>query len=306
MNDRYRNYQPRRTPRPKKKSPKRFLLFFLLILVVFGGKTAWNKLHTKETQSPTPRASTTPKKKQVKAEAITNTTWNELDQKINAIIAQNPGLDISVAIIDINSNTKASYGVQEAFHGASTTKVLTAVAYLHDVEEGKQTLAENLGGGSAETHVRRMINRSDNNSWAVLNSAVGYSRLDAYARSIGVNSYKYIGNLMTTSDQALLLSKLYKHQLLNEAHTNLLLSFMQNTNNEDMIPQVIPGGTLYHKYGQLDDRLHDAAVLNYKDKPVVLVIYTKGTGDGNLYSARTALIQEIAKTVFVAVYPASN
>ena len=147
-----------------------------------------------------------------------------------------------------------------------------------------------------------MINRSDNNSWAVLNSAVGHARLDSYAQANGIGSYKYIGNLMTASDQAQLLSKLYNRQLLNEEHTKLLLSFMQNTNNEEMIPKVTPGGTLYHKYGQLEDRLHDSAILNYKDRPLVLVIYTKGSGDGNVYSERITLIQNIAQTIFDTIY----
>jgi beta-lactamase class A len=107
---------------------------------------------------------------------------------------------------------------------------------------------------------------------------------------------------MTSSDQAEILSKLYQGKLLNKAHTDLLLSFMQNTNNEDMIPKVNPGGTLYHKYGQLEDRLHDSAIINYKNRPIVLVIYTKGLGDGNIYSSRIQLIQTIATTAFTTIY----
>jgi len=112
---------------------------------------------------------------------------------------------------------------------------------------------------------------------------------------------------MTSSDQALLLSKLYKQELLNESNTRLLLSFMQNTNNEDMIPVVKPNGsTLYHKYGQLDDRLHDSAIVVYKNRPIVLVIYTKGgASDGSNYASRTKLIQSIAQSVFTTIYSES-
>lgn len=304
MTDRYRNYQPRHSPASKRRGKSRKIslrLIFLVALLVFGGKFVIGRIFHEQKQNP--NTSTTPKpEKKVLAEPITTTTWNDLDQKVSAIINENSPLNISVAITDINSNTKANYGVQEAFHGASTTKVLTAAAYLHDVETGKRTLTENLGGGSAQSHIKRMINQSDNNSWAVLNSAVGYNRLNSYARTNGINSYKYLGNIMTTSDQSLLLSKLYQRQLLNEEHSKLLLSFMQNTNNEDMIPKATPGGTLYHKYGQLDDRLHDSAILVYKDRPVVVVIYTKGTSDGNVYSTRTQLVQQIARTVFDTIY----
>lgn len=300
MVDRYRHYQPKKQPR--RKSRRGFYTLILLAVVIFGGRAVWGKIHsTNNNSSGSPSASKT--KPKVKAEIISSTTWQDLSQKVSALLGQNPGLNLSVSVIDINSDTKGNYGIQEAFHGASTTKVLTAAAYLHDVETNKRSLTENLGGGSAETHIRRMINRSDNNSWAVLNSAVGYGRLDSYAQTNSISSYKYIGNLMAASDQALLLQKLYKKELLNEAHTKLLLSFMQNTNNEDMIPAGLPQGvTVYHKYGQLDDRLHDTAIIDHKKKPIVLTIYSKGTSDGNLYSARTQLIQQITKTVFDTVY----
>lgn len=303
MVDRYRNYQPRYTPRRKqRRKPGRAFVFALLVVIALGVPIVWK--HLRSNGDERPRSSNVPRPKPVvTAEPIASTTWNELNQRISAIINEHAGLDISAAIIDINSNTKANYGIQDNFHGASTTKVLTAAAYLHDVEQAKRTLTENLGGGSAETHIRRMINRSDNTSWEILNRAVGYARLDAYAHANGISSFKYYGNLMTASDQALLLSKLFQRQLLNEPHTKLLLSFMQTTNNEDMIPVVLPeGATLYHKYGQLDDRLHDSAIINYKNQPIVLVIYTKGTSDGNAYTARTQLVQEIARSVFTTIY----
>jgi beta-lactamase class A len=305
MVDRYRNYHSqRRVPQRKKPSGNRLFFGLVVIALFIGGRMAYNTLQKPATKSQAKAVTGTATKKTtpVKAEAINDATWSKLQSQMADIIAANPDLDISVSIVDINSGTKASYGVGEAFHGASTTKVLTAAAYLHDVEQGKRSLDENLGGGSAESHLKRMINLSDNNSWAVLNSAVGYARLDSYAQSIGVSSCKYLGNLMTSSDQAEILSKLYQGKLLNKAHTDLLLSFMQNTNNEDMIPKVNPGGTLYHKYGQLEDRLHDSAIINYKNRPIVLVIYTKGLGDGNIYSSRIQLIQTIATTAFTTIY----
>lgn len=224
---------------------------------------------------------------------------------ITALLAQHPDINIGVSIIDLQTDRKVNYGFQDAFAGASTTKVLTAAAFLHDVEEGRYTLQTNLGGATAQEHLRRMLNRSNNESWAALNSAVGYSALTQYAHDNGIASYEYIGNLMEPSDQALLLEKVYKRQLVNEEHTKLMLSYMQDTNNEDMIPVVVPkGATFYHKYGQLDDRLHDGAIVDYKNRPLVLVIYTKGGGNayGAIYTARTQMIQEIAQSVFDTFY----
>lgn len=305
MVDRYRNYQPYKPNKhPRRSSHKGLFAIFLIGLFAFGGTMLVKSLSQKEETS---QANSTSKKETiVKAEAISTSTWNQLSQEINALIAANPQLDISVAVIDVRTNTKGNYGIQDNFAGASTTKVLTAAAYLHDVETNQASLTDSVNGINAQQQIKQMINRSNNESWEALNQAVGYGRLENYAHSIGMSSYKYIGNLMTASDEALLLQKLYSGELLNDTHKQLLLSFMQNTNNEDMIPVVKPeGASLYHKYGQLDGRLHDAAIIDYKDRPIVIVIYTKGAADtsGVEYATRTQLIQNIARTALQSIYP---
>ncbi len=254
---------------------------------------------------PKVTASSTPKPaKKVTAEPIASNIWNDLNQQVTAIINENPKLDISVAITDVVTNTKANYGIQDNFAGASTTKVLTAVTFLHEAEQGRQSLTKQFGGMTAKQHIKLMINQSNNESWNILNTQVTYKKIEEYARSIGVSSYSAKGNVITASDEALVLQKLYNGDLLTDANKKLLLSYMQDTNNEAMIPKAIPeGATIYHKYGQLEDRLHDAAIVEYKERPVVLVIYTKGgAADGSNYSARTQLIQKISSTVFATIY----
>lgn len=305
MVDRYRNYKPtyyrQRTPKRPNHRGRSILFILVLAVALYGGYRYVTKPETQQKVATTVKKA----KKIVKADPITDTTWTEMQTTITALLAQHPDINIGVSIIDLQTDRKVNYGFQDAFAGASTTKVLTAAAFLHDVEEGRYTLQTNLGGATAQEHLRRMLNRSNNESWAALNSAVGYSALTQYAHDNGIASYEYIGNLMEPSDQALLLEKVYKRQLVNEEHTKLMLSYMQDTNNEDMIPVVVPkGATFYHKYGQLDDRLHDGAIVDYKNRPLVLVIYTKGGGNayGAIYTARTQMIQEIAQSVFDTFY----
>ena len=310
MIDRYRNYQPisRRPSEPKKprhKGRRRLLTLSVLIaLCVFGYFKITNsqdKSATNETPKPAPVVKT-----KVTATPIPATAWSDVEAQVNAAIVANPDLNIGVSIIDSKTNTKVDYGSQEAYAGASTTKVLTAAAFLHQVEQGKYTLQTMFSGRTAQEHIRLMLNRSNNESWATLNNAVGTSALTQYARDNGINSYNYVGNLMKPSDQALLLQKVYKRELVNDEHTKLMLSYMQNTNNEDMIPVVTPvDAVLYHKYGQLEDRLHDGAIIEYKKRPLILVIYTKGGAtNGSIYGTRIALIQSIAKSVIDTFYTA--
>ena len=304
MVDRYRNYQPRRpSHKPKPKNHRIFYVLAAAALLLFGGKTVLGKVES-EKSSESKTTSLPKSKATIKADPITSNTWNDLNQKVSEIINQNSAVNISVAVIDISTNTKGNYGIQDNFAGASTTKVLTAAAYLHDVETGKSTLEETISGATADVQIRRMINQSNNTSWEALNATVGAERLESYAHKNGMSSYKYYGNLITSSDQALLLSKLYKKELLNDSHTKLLLSFMKNTNNEDMIPVVAPqGSTFYHKYGQLEDRLHDAAIIDYKNRPISLVVYTKGgASDGSNYASRIQLVQQLASAVITTIY----
>ncbi len=308
MIDRYRNYQPVYYRKSRQKKPRRTFPWRLLVLAIIGVTVYKSYVHFTSNTSAQPKASTpksTPKPKPIEATPISDTTWSTISTNVNTIIAANPDLNIGVSVIDSATSTKTNYGLQEPYAGASTTKVLTAAAFLHLVETGQYTLQSPLGGRTAQEHLRLMLNQSNNESWAALNSAVGYSELTEYAHNNGITSYEYIGNLMKPSDQALLLQKVFKHELVNDAHTKLMLSYMQHTNNEDMIPVVVPAGaTFYHKYGQLENRLHDGAIIDYKKRPLIIVIYTKGEGNtfGSVYSSRTALIQSIAKTIIDTFY----
>lgn len=313
MVDRYRNYQPAYyRPRANKRRPKKprgkMVLLALLLVAGFLGYKQLTNAESPIAEEVTKVEKQVSKPKKVEATPISDTTWNDLEAKLGEIIAANPNVNIAVGVIDSKTNTKVNYGFAEAFHGASTTKVLTASAYLSLVEKGERSLDTVISGRTAQEHIRLMINRSNNESWAVLNSAVGYNQLTAYGQSNGLSSYNYIGNTITAADQATLLQKLYKRQLLNESHTTLLLSYMQATNNETMLPAVLPeGATLYHKYGQLEDRLHDTGIIEYKNRPLILTIYTKGGAtDGSVYASRTALIQALAQTVYTTFYQNTN
>ncbi len=299
MIDRYRNYRPAQPIRkPKKKSKFGRYLFLLIILGGLGGFFLKNKLlsEPKTEVKATQKIKLKPK---ITAEPISSDRWDLLAQQMNILIGENPDLDISVAVIDVDSGTKANYGIQNNFAGASTTKVLTAVAYLNNVENGKYKLTSD-----GKNQLRLMLNQSDNTAWATLNQKIGYASLNQYAKSIGLSSYDYKQNIITAGDEALLLQKLYKRELLNDEHTTMILSDMQNTNNEAMLPKIIPeGATIWHKYGQLEDRLHDAGIINFNDRTIIIVVYTKGgASDGSNYRVRADLVGQFGKTVIDTLY----
>jgi beta-lactamase class A len=130
--------------------------------------------------------------------------------------------------------------------------------------------------------------------------AVGLARLSDYAGSIGV-SYDPGVNTLSTADMAHILAELFEGRLLDPEHTAQLLSYMQDTNDESLIPAAVPDGVeVFHKYGLLEDELHDAAILALSTGNYVLVVYTKGA-DLTDVPERTAVIHEITEAVTAAL-----
>jgi beta-lactamase class A len=191
--------------------------------------------------------------------------------------------------MDLNSGSLRQYGVEVPFEAASTAKVLTAVAYYEMVEAGDASLDDPMGSYTAGFQLQEMIQDSDNDSWALLVNADDTS-------AMGV-SYDVDGNTLTPADMAHVLAELYDGKLLDQEHTQQLLSYMQNTNDEDLIPAALPVGvTVFHKYGLLGGELHDAAILTTATRGVVLVIYTKGNDPTDI-PQQTELIHTITAAV---------
>ncbi len=166
---------------------------------------------------------------------------------------------------------------------------------MHDVELGNKSLSAQAGDYSVSFQLQEMVNQSNNDSWHALTSYVGLQNLSDYAESIGVH-YDVANNSITTADEALFLQKLYTGELLNPQDTKLLLSYMQHTIDETLIPAAVPSDvTVYHKYGWLDSDLHDAAILVYNNQPIILVIYTKGTA--LTYTKQVQLFHQVTKAM---------
>ncbi|MFJ4261647.1 serine hydrolase [Paenarthrobacter nicotinovorans] len=228
-----------------------------------------------------------------------------LERKINDVIDAYPEYQIGVALLDVTAGGEDKevheYGVEEPFVAASTAKVLAAEAYYHLVETGAATLNELLGAYPASFQLQAMIQQSDNDSWSLIMDAIGFQELSEYADSLGVQ-YDPETNTLTPADMARILGRLYSGSLLNAEDTTQLLSMMQNTNDETLIPAAVPGDvTVYHKYGELGGELHDAAILDKDGHSYALVVYTRGEDLGSV-AERTDIIHEVTQVVVDALF----
>jgi beta-lactamase class A len=224
-----------------------------------------------------------------------------LEGDINSIIDAHDEYQIGVTLIDLSDGSTYQYGVQKPFEAASTAKVLAAAAYYHLVEAGAVSLDDPLGDYTSGFQIKEMIQDSDNDSWSLIMDAVGLSELQAFASSIGVD-YDPKVNTLTPTEMAGILANLYTGKLLNQQDTAELLSYMQNTNYETLIPAAVPAGiSVFHKYGLLDDELHDASILAKGDSAFAFVVYTKGQDETDI-PARTELFHQLTQAVVNRVF----
>src|SRR5579862_2750335 len=278
----YYYHRPKQTRSYRRKRPsklRRSLSFLAVVAIFFFGYHLLRVFNTHQHILSADRVSASAPL------ALSTCQTTQMSTQINSVIQANPAMDIGVAIEDLNNGKSYHYGLSDPFIAASVGKLITATLFLHEVENGQQTMNQTLSYGTARYELQQMIEQSDNTAWQDLNTLLTHDTLQAYATQIGLTDYDPAQNTLTVDDIALLLGKLYKNELLNTADTNLLLSYMHDANFDSYIPASVPAGVkVYHKAGWLDDRVHDAAIIDNGKHPYVLVIFTK-EDDGSDYNA---------------------
>jgi beta-lactamase class A len=225
----------------------------------------------------------------------------DLGTSLQSILAENEDHRIGVAIVDTRSGKLQTFGDVSPYLAASTAKIITAAAYYHLVETGEKSLDTPLGSFDARFQVKAMVNTSSDDSWLLLMQDIGYPRLIEYAGSIGLD-YDPEQNLLTPPDMALLLTALSAGKLLNAEHTQELLGYMQQTNDEDLIPAALdPDITVQHKYGVVEGYVHDAAILSSGERSYAVAIYTWGPDDADSED-RLGIIHRLTREITGALF----
>jgi beta-lactamase class A len=251
-----------------------------------------------EPAAPAPKAAPAPPPQAAPPAAPADAT---LEEQLNAIIAANSRYQLGVALVDMSDGVVRQFGVREKFVAASTGKILAAAAYYHLAEAGVLSLEVPMGGQTAAVQIRQMIQQSNNASWALILGAVGYQGIHDYAASLGI-PYDRTFNTLSPAETARILVLLYNGRLLSPAHTAELLSYMQNTNYETLIPAAVPPEvTVFHKYGLLNGNLHDASILVQGQRAYAFVVYSLGTSVAEI-PVQTTIIRQLTRAVVEQVF----
>lgn len=287
-------------------------IFFLIAVALVGATVGWlNRDEPKDStasatattktvannkSSPSPntsrRAASVPKQ----AHPATSSAA-AIKTALQKVIDAHPELEISISFNNLKTNDQIAINADRVYSAASSTKMITALTFLSQVEAGTHSLTEELGDYTTQEQLQLMVNQSNNDSWAFFNDMLGFPAQEEYAKSIDVTSYVSSENSLSASDMTNLLSLLYKGKLLNAADTKLLLSYMVDTVDEELIPAALPtSATVYHKYGALEDNVHDSGIVVEGDQSYVISIFTNGKGYYN-YDQRATTFAELMDAI---------
>lgn len=90
-----------------------------------------------------------------------------LEQQLASVVSNRSG-DFGLAALDLRTGEMVSVRGDEPFPMASTVKIAVAANYLVQVEYGRRSLDDRIGGRSARSLMEAMIIRSDNHATDVL------------------------------------------------------------------------------------------------------------------------------------------
>ena len=232
-------------------------------------------------------------------------TWAEKTQPLittlDDTIAKLP-YQAGIAITNVKTGETITAGSKNAFVAASTTKLITAATYYHLVETGHASLDQQLGAWPASFQLKSLVTISNNDAWEELKTIATDQAATQFLSSHHL-SYDPASNTITPSQMSQFLSALYNGQLLSKNNTKTLLSYMRDTNMEQMLPAITPSSlTLYHKYGLFSGALHDVGIVSDGTNSYAISIYTQNGSDADALG-RIVTIRQLASTVLKVLFP---
>lgn len=176
----------------------------------------------------------------------------------------------------------ASASGDKKFVTASTYKLFVAYAVLKNIEDSVWTWGGSINGQTVEACFDKMIIYSDNACAEVFGAAIGWAKIQAQMRSLGLSNTTLSGQFTSTANDLLtFMAKLGRGEILNQASRDKLLGVMKR----QVYRQGIPAGVdvaVADKVGFLDGLLHDAAIVYAPQGTYALVILTSGSSWGSI------------------------
>ena len=234
-----------------------------------------------------------------------------LENQLAALVAAQPG-DVGVAALDLKSGELVSIKGDTPFPMASTVKVAIAANYLAQVEHGRRSLDDRIGGRSARSLIEAMMIRSDNHATDILMRDLGGPRtLQSWLNQNGLSGLRIDRNIAqllrskrdlwdvkdssTPRAMVSLLQKLDSGALLRPQSRSYLFDVMSRCKTgKNRIRGLLPAwARVENKTGTLSGYASDVGYITLPDgRRVAVAFFARGGSD------RARSIAEAAWTVY--------
>lgn len=243
--------------------------------------------------------------------AASSPRLQSLEQQLAYLVASRPG-NVGVAALDLKSGEMLSIKGDEPFPMASTVKIAIAANYLAQVEHGRRSLDDRIGGRSAHALMSAMIIRSDNHATDVLLRDLGgpkvlQSWLDQHGMS-GIRIDRSIAQLLrdrrdlydvrdSSTPRAMvdLLARIDSSKLINASSRAYLLDMMRRcATGKNRIRGLLPYyAQVENKTGTLANYTSDVGYLTLPDgRRIAVAFFARGGSD------RPRTIAQAARTIY--------
>lgn len=245
------------------------------------------------------------------AAAATAPKLQSLEQQLGWLVAGKSS-NVGIAALDLTSGELVSVRGDEPFPMASTVKIAIAANYLAQVEHGRRSLDDRIGGQSARSLMSAMIIRSDNRATDVLLRDLGGPKtvqawLDQHQLR-GLRIDRTIAQLLrdkrdlydirdssTPKAMVELLQRIDSGKLLKPASQSYLLTLMSRCmTGKNRMRALLPAGTpVEHKTGTLNGLTTDVGFITLPTGRRIAVAFFARYG-----SDRPRTIAEAARAVY--------
>ena len=234
-----------------------------------------------------------------------------LEQRLAALATENPG-EYGIGALDLETGAMVTFNGDRPFPMASTMKIAVAAAYLAEVDRGRRSLDETIGGTTALTLIEQMLIRSNNHSTDVLIATLGGpAGVDSWLRShrlSGIRVDRNIARLLadrrdlhdirdSSTPRAMLqlLRLIDSGQALRPQSRTLLLDIMRRcATGRNRIRGLMPAEAMVqHKTGTLNNYTSDVGYLTRPDGRRIAVVFFARGGEN-----RPAVISTAARAIY--------
>lgn len=243
--------------------------------------------------------------------AASSPALQSFEQQLASLIQSRSG-DYGVAALDLKTGELISVRGDEPFPMASTVKIAVAANYLAQVEHGRRSLDDRIGGRSARSLIDAMMIRSDNHATDILMRDLGGPKtLHNWLTQQGVTGIRINRNIAqllrsprdlwdvrdssTPKAMVELLARIDSGKLLRPESRSYLLDVMARcqTGKNRMRAMLPRWAKVEHKTGTLNGYTSDVGFITLHDGRRIAVAFFARGG-----SNRPATIAWAARAIY--------